>query len=303
MLPAGPLRGRRAGRGGPGAGVQRAVFAPQQLQLPGQPAARRLELDPLQQDLLGRGGQQPAQLPVLARLPAARLQRLPQLLHDRHRGAGLRAGVSGGAPRGAARSGPPGPVFPGPVRRPPRAALPPPPATLSPSATRHVLPRPVPALRSDLTHGRRAARSSRAPKPPAPLCRPLHFRPRFPPRPPGPARPGAAARTIRVPAARTCHRLPEAEPRGAAATNHFRTTPGGGANANPAPECVAPPPGGRGRREEAEPRGPSVPLLSAASAPRKHTATPRAPPPQAPPALNYGSTLDTSYFNTYQAEI
>lgn len=302
MLPAGPLRGRRAGRGGPGAGVQRAVFAPQQLQLPGQPAARRLELDPLQQDLLGRGGQQPAQLPVLARLPAARLQRLPQLLHDRHRGAGLRAGVSGGAPRGAARSGPPGPVSPGPVRRPPRAALPPPPATLSPSATRHVLPRPVPALRSDLTHGRRAARSSRAPKPPAPLCRPLHFRPRFPPRPPGPARRGRTHH----PGPRRAHVSPPSRG-GTARRRRHEPLPhhpwGGGANANPAPERLAPPPGGRGRREEAEPRGPSVPLLSAASAPRKHTATPRAPPPQAPPALNYGSTLDTSYFNTYQAEI
>lgn len=242
-----------------GAGVEQHVLAPQQFQLPGEAAAGGLELDLLQQHLLGRGGQQPAQLPVLARLPPARLQRLLQLLHDRHGGArrprlrGEGGRLSGGAgpfcsrcgatrcrgnrprPSPAAGPGPALPAGPRPAAGPPPAAAtgtapparPPPPATLSAAAAATcglpgtgAPPRPP--------HGRHRGRG-RGGEGGAGACAPSR-----------PVPPGA------VPPARTHHPGPRRRThvsppeRGDAATaNSFRAWSSGGAGPVPAPPFAA----------------------------------------------------------------
>lgn len=69
--------------------VEDDIFALEGFQLVGEAAAGWLKFDLLQQHLLGRGGQQPAEVSLVGGVLAARLQHLFQLLHDGH-GASLR---------------------------------------------------------------------------------------------------------------------------------------------------------------------------------------------------------------------
>lgn len=83
-LCAGPLTRR-----GPltAAGVEDHIFGLETVQLIGEAFAGRLKLNLLQQDLLGRGGQQLIEVTIVARrgvLPAG-LQGLLELVHYRHR--------------------------------------------------------------------------------------------------------------------------------------------------------------------------------------------------------------------------
>lgn len=102
--------------GGLGAGVEQQVLGPQQLRLAGEAVAGGLELDLVQQHLRGRGAQQPAQRPGLARVPP-RFQQLPRLRRARH-------GVSPHVPPPRGRAG----------------------LSASPSPPPHTLPAPPPQV-------------------------------------------------------------------------------------------------------------------------------------------------------------